>query len=401
MARLADIVRRSDETIARSFQATPATNEERRAWWATRDVLDAQLGRLCSDLQSVLGGFRVLLQGVRVDDDDDRPDVRGVQSAVNTAVAALKGSRVSAVSMQLCALFAELGPDATDRELRDVLSAFAPGFDDDEYSRVLPDFTASFTRAVSTASTEEAPLRHHVVLVLDRHVQRFPWESLPCLSVSSVSRLPTLAFLRDRLSLHSDGVAEADGQSAYYVINASRDLGETQTRLEPSLVRCGFAGVAGRPPTQDEWMRAVTMHDVFLYMSHGSGMQYVRYEKLLAPNQSAEKGRQAAVAVLMGCQSGHLRDQGEFDPAGDALYYLYAGSPAVVGTLWDVTSIDIDMFTAEMLRLWGLVPDEEGERDECMLTVAVAEARVVCRYKYLNAGAVVVYGLPVILSRRD
>jgi hypothetical protein len=38
-----------------------------------------------------------------------------------------------------------------------------------------------------------------MVLILDQNLQAFPWESLPCLEGQSVSRLPSLECLRERL----------------------------------------------------------------------------------------------------------------------------------------------------------------------------------------------------------
>ena len=55
----------------------------------------------------------------------------------------------------------------------------------------------------------------------------------------------------------------------------------------------------------------------------------------------------------MGCSSGRLNGwdskheitgltQTYYEPSGIAMSYLYAGSPCVVGNLWDVTDRDID-----------------------------------------------------------
>ena len=41
----------------------------------------------------------------------------------------------------------------------------------------------------------------HVILILDKYIQMLPWESLPCLQNQSVSRLPSITFLRDRILL--------------------------------------------------------------------------------------------------------------------------------------------------------------------------------------------------------
>ena len=65
--------------------------------------------------------------------------------------------------------------------------------------------------------------------------------------------------------------------------------------------------------------------------------------------------RLTPAAVLMGCSTGHMRvsaigDQGALSALhGPAFKFLAAGSPCVVGNLWDVTDRDIDSFTTSML----------------------------------------------------
>src|SRR5947209_12599899 len=43
----------------------------------------------------------------------------------------------------------------------------------------------------------------HTVLIIDKSVHMFPWESLPCLEGHPVSRLPSLASLRERLLMQN------------------------------------------------------------------------------------------------------------------------------------------------------------------------------------------------------
>jgi separase len=107
---------------------------------------------------------------------------------------------------------------------------------------------------------------------------------------------------------------------------------------------------------------------------------------------------------------------------------MMAGCPAVVGTLWDVTDRDIDRFAGRSFEEWGLLPkgtfkedkrakgksrassedetttgesEEEGQvMRNVSLAEAVARSREACRFKYLNAAAVVLYGIPVYIKHR-
>lgn len=153
----------------------------------------------------------------------------------------------------------------------------------------------------------------------------------------------------------------------------------------------------------------------------------------------------------MGCSSAAVTTNGEYEPSGMVLSYLAAGSPAVVGTLWDVTDKDTDRASVKMGEVWGLwdgqerenlkgrkrkgkgkdkdqdveiprragramdrcaIPQydgafdepwedgaagKEGVREKASLVQAVMRSREECYLRYLNGAALVVYGVPVYL----
>lgn len=72
----------------------------------------------------------------------------------------------------------------------------------------------------------------------------FPWESLPCLDGLSVSRLPSLECLRERILLQQqtspfDGECgfSVNKESGTYVLNPSGDLKSTQETFGNDLQR--------------------------------------------------------------------------------------------------------------------------------------------------------------------
>lgn len=69
---------------------------------------------------------------------------------------------------------------------------------------------------------------------------------------------------------------------------------------------------------------------MFLYFGHGGAEQYMQLAAL------RRLGR-CSGSLLMGCSSGRLRGNGEYEPAGPIWAYLLAGCPAAVANLWDVT----------------------------------------------------------------
>ncbi|CAJ0651864.1 422_t:CDS:10, partial [Entrophospora sp. SA101] len=113
-----------------------------------------------------------------------------------------------------------------------------------------------------------------------------------------------------------------------------------------------------------------------------------------------------AVALLMGCSSGTLKLEGEFDPFGSSLNYLIAGCPALVANLWDVTDKDIDRFSKALFHEWNLKPNHEldnvigndTKKIDVSLVKAVSVARKECRLKFLIGAAPVIYGVPVYLK---
>lgn len=294
-------------------------------------------------------------------------------------------------------------------------------------------------RQYHTASKNDATdvQTKHTILILDKALHAFPWESLPCMEGYAVSRLPSLGCLRDRI-VNQDVLQQQDShmplKKGFYVhrsngasiLNPSGDLVATQSKFEqPLLSLSGWENITQRSPTEGELKACLENHEIFLYFGHGSGSQYIRARTV----RNLEK---CAVAVLMGCSSGALTEACEFEPYGTPINFMQAGCPALLANLWDVTDKDIDRFSHTALEKWGLfsystntkkqasllpsinnsptkrnarvkggeskvsvgvVDDEHG----LSLDQAVAQSRDSCRLRYLNGAAPVVYGVPVFL----
>jgi separase len=160
-------------------------------------------------------------------------------------------------------------------------------------------------------------------------------------------------------------------------------------------------------------------NDLFLYVGHGSTSQYVRPRvvKRLGYEDPGDRGQTCAVSWLIGCGSVAVEDLGEFEPSGMVLSYLAAGSPAVLGALWDVGDIDADHFSITAGDYWDLWEDSSKGLDAKLVNLrkkiseekkalgrsmsmceAVAKSRGGCKLPYLNGAAFVVYGIPVFLD---
>ena len=83
-----------------------------------------------------------------------------------------------------------------------------------------------------------ASKREHVILILDKGLHMFPWESLPCLRGRSVSRLPSLGSLMERtVNSPIDGASwpSVNPNRGFFVLNPERDLTHTQLQFENNL----------------------------------------------------------------------------------------------------------------------------------------------------------------------
>lgn len=122
----------------------------------------------------------------------------------------------------------------------------------------------------------------HTFLVLDRSLQSIPWESLPVLRGQSVSRIPSLEFLLDRVRLAAmeregaredgDGVIDrirVDARKTYYVLNPGGDLKGTEGRFSSWLKEMhgvGWQGITGRAPSEQELLNALSRKDLVMYV---------------------------------------------------------------------------------------------------------------------------------------
>ena len=75
----------------------------------------------------------------------------------------------------------------------------------------------------------------------------------------------------------------------------------------------------------------------------------------------------------------------------------------MIANLWDVTDRDIDKLTQAVFDKMRLTPESHREKpsgsdaDGASVIKALAEAREVCKLKYITGAAPVVYGIPFYL----
>ncbi|KAL5009966.1 hypothetical protein ScPMuIL_012271 [Solemya velum] len=294
--------------------------------------------------------------------------------------------------------FQKISKTCVNKDLFEVLMNSAHLLSDEEVTRILTELTGleggpvgeSMLKSVRSWSLDiQTDTRNPVILILDKSLQHLPWESLPVLRSSTVSRLPSiyhlhsqLAFLhRHRNSVYNRGV---DLYSSYYILNPDNNLPSTQQSFQNWFSsEPGWKGIVGQIPTPEQFTQALTAHDLLVYCGHGSGSKYL-------PGDTLQQLRCHAAAILMGCSSGQLQAKGRLEASGMILNYFLAGCPTVVANLWDVTDKDIDRFLECLLKTWLQLPEKTSA-----LLAAIPNCRQACKLPYLIGAAPVVYGLPV------
>ncbi|XP_064089627.1 separin-like [Macrobrachium nipponense] len=238
--------------------------------------------------------------------------------------------------------------------------------------------------------------RNPVILVIGKNIAALPWEMVWVLRDQAVTRMPSLRMLALLYEHHASCTSSilvqgVNPSKGFYVLDPESNLPRTQARLKNTFSESGWPGITAKAPTCEQFKDALTNQDLFVYVGHGSGSQYM-------PGEIVEGVECRAVVFLYGCSSVRLASRGRIpEPWGVVLSYLVAYCPCVIGMLWEVTDKDTDNLTQEMLNAVQGKSGKAGsplENPPADLALLVAQARSVCNW-YLTKAAVCVYGLPV------
>ncbi|VFQ59063.1 unnamed protein product [Cuscuta campestris] len=424
------------------------TSESRSLWWKWRKQLDKALSKFLQDLEELwLGPWKYLLLG-------ELSECELLDSLLMNLTKHLKLEYKVDVNMTLLKIV--LGGATHAAEKGDCVSQLVStngchiggecGRMPQTLSKICTYSEAVYKTILDAAAKLEDSgclNRKPSILVLDFDLQMLPWENLPILRDQEVYRMPSVGAITATLlkrCLHQETLEEGDGLNSipfidpldsYYVLNPSGDLSSTQAEFENWFNEQNFEGKSGIAPTVEELTGALKKHDLFLYFGHGSGMQYI-------PGNEIKSIDPCSASLLMGCSSGSLISNGAYIPQGAPLYFLSAGSPIIVATLWDVTDKDIDRFGKAMLECWFRERSTTaiyGGCDQCMAGVSeefecldiagkkgkgkkgmnksscscrhrprvgsfMGQARKACVLPYLIGAAPVCYGVPTGITRK-
>ncbi|RAL12784.1 separin [Aspergillus homomorphus CBS 101889] len=387
--------------------------QSKKEWWKNREALDRRMENLLQNIENVwFGGFRGIFSPMPHEAESLERFAALFQNVLDKHLPSRqKGRRAEGPHLTLHPNVLELFLGVKDLEsqedpeetLMDLLYFVVDilqfqgernAYDEIDFDMMVVETLDALRGHHDTIRNDhESRTVNSTVLVLDKSLHMFPWESLPCLQGLPVCRVPSLECLRDRIlqfqteradRKHDFGV---DSKNGTYILNPTGDLQTTQGTFEKELLGLEhWKGISKREPTEEEFRQGLESKSLFLYFGHGSGAQYIR-------GRTIKRLERCAITFLMGCSSGALTEAGEYEPYGTPMNYLHAGSPALVATLWDVTDKDIDRFAKSTFDKWGLFG---GEAEAVALDEAVCQSRQACVLKYLNGAAPVIYGIPSV-----
>ncbi|XP_029357952.1 separin [Echeneis naucrates] len=346
---------------------------EKAKWWEGRRALDSRVERLLKDMEGLLGCWKSFLLPLSSD-----PEVSNQAQHVYKALSA----RGVASSEEMLKAVLSAFPMLSQEDLQRFAMGLSPQWE--------KEFIQLFHTAASQLSERDKPCGH-VVLILDRYLQKLPWESISVLKSHSVSRMPSLHSLiglsyqkeTDPHSILKQGV---DAKKVFYVLDPDANLGNSQDRFKEWFgSKPEWEGVCGVAPDSSWLEEAVASKDLYIYVGHGAGARFLDSQLVL-------KQQMRAASLLFGCSSAALAVRGDQEGQGIILSYLIAGCPFVLGNLWDVTDRDIDRFTKALLESWL------SAGPGAPLLDYMGPSRQATHLKHLIGAAPVVYGLPVHLQ---
>ncbi|KAJ9092673.1 hypothetical protein QFC21_006738 [Naganishia friedmannii] len=420
IGELRDIIQSSDDTAKNAKHID--TREGRLEWWNTRKALDKRLESLLKEIEfSWLGAFKTILNRV-----DGRSPASlstfkaSLERIFRNALSRQDRTKVNQIRLEdtIIECFSTLSSKSDEQELEDLVYYVLDLY----LYNGIPVALAELDIEQSALSTFENDRRtesvspqpeEHIFLILDRHVQEIPWESIPILRGRAISRIPSARFLVDRLVTEESQANTEEGtahkklihaSNTSFILNAAGDLKQTQERfggwLNEMTNARGWKGIIDRHPTELELGVMLERSELMLFFGHGGMEQYIRSQKIRGL-------KKCAATMLWGCSSGVLKDMGELDRTGTPYNYILAGCPSLTAMLWDVTDKDIDKMAEAVMKDLQLMPSPEDEKLPTIpgpaqktrsIAQAVGTARDQCKLRFLTGAAAVTYGIPVCLE---
>lgn len=237
--------------------------------------------RLGSDELKALGTQfeRIFQTGLHLQ-DKAKPRSKGKKQK-----ASAKPAHHFAIDDALLECFSTLSPKCRDEELEDLVYFILDLYQfhgvpvataEVDVTQVVVDLRGvleDHAQRTQQKSTPRLGDDEHMFLILDKNLQGIPWESIPALRGRSVSRIPSMQFLLDRVhfaNMRRPGHSKkfVDPRQTYYVLNPSGDLTKTEGRFKEWLDGmkrdAGWDGVVGHRPSEQQFLDALSRKELLM-----------------------------------------------------------------------------------------------------------------------------------------
>lgn len=415
--QLNTIIQESNLTTSLEVTAAINSKEDRRKWWQRRYNLDDRMKELMGRIEfSWLGGFKGFFKQEIIDPVLFKEFKRGFWDVLQQNLPTRKQFGNPSMFLQLddsvleLFLKLDLKNSHEDKNVELMEDLIYLVFDillfhgeENAYDEIdthlihirLEELINEYHQRV-----QDPRKFKHTFLVISSSCHIIPWERLSIMSDISVTRVPSVKFLNDMLERYNGTVSPCMQlrDNVAMVLNPQGDLERTEKTFKEKFTNLAIKSsksklIIGEKPDEKTMLDMLLKSDLFVYVGHGGGEQYIRAKNVKLCDK-------VAPSLLLGCSSAYMKNYGKLEPSGTVYSYLVGGCPMVVGNLWDVTDKDIDKFSESLFEHIGFTDETQpgAYGNGKNIAEAVSLSRDVCHLKYLNGAAPVVYGLPFIFN---
>lgn len=213
-----------------------------------------------------------------------------LEGVFQRALVSMDKKQLNAVRLEdsLLECFISLSPKCRSEELEDLIyfvldlyqfSGVSIAIAEVDIDQATIDLRTALEELAASSHDLIKPIAdNHTFLILDKNTQGLPWESMPVLRGESISRIPDMRFLLDRLDLADyqrrgkpqgpkTDRSRVDPRKTFYVLNPSGDLTGTEGRFSnwlKDMKGVGWKGLTSQAPSEQQFLDALQTQDLVL-----------------------------------------------------------------------------------------------------------------------------------------
>lgn len=371
LEKLENIIEKSNKSTSIETVGKVKSNDQKRQWWATRYNLDAEMEKLLKSFDQTCNFEHIFDQKV----------LNKNSELVKALLSDFEERGIQTVNIFLIRLI------HSGMDLQRIIRIYNKNFKLSEL-----EYIKKRIEACADTLEHEYQTINHSYFVLTDYFHNVPWESMPSFESMNITRVPSLSILMNLMTEYRDkNEWEVSDNGISLILNPKKDLMRTEDLFKPVFSSLSDdMKIVGRAPESEEFIKMASLNDLFIFIGHGNGIQYTTPRAL-------KKLKRLSPALLLGCSSVRIHNTKSFYGYGSIMSFFLGGCPMVLGNLWDVTDKDIDLFTISLFEKLNIVNKKENAENKTV-DIACRESRNVCKLRYLNGAAPVVYGLPLKFS---